>query len=91
MTVSIDIEVAKRTQAVLVPTEAVHDLQSQEPWVFKVVKGQAQRTPIQLGLRSQGLSEVLDGLAAQDQVLATSNVVVNDKAHIRPVSTLVVK
>ena len=91
MTVSVDIEVAKRSQAVLVPTEAVHDLQSQDPWVFKVVKGQAVRSPVKLGLRSQGLSEVLDGLVAQDQVLATASVGVSDKAHIRPVSTLVVK
>lgn len=91
MTVSVDIEVAQRSQAVLVPTEAVHDLDTNAPWVLKVVKGQAVRSPILLGLRSQGLSEVREGLAAGDQVLATATLAVNDKARVRPVSTLVAK
>lgn len=91
MTVSVDIEVAKRSQAVLVPTEAVHNLDSPEPWVMKVVSGKAVRTPIRLGLRSQGMCEVLEGLAANDQVLATAALPVNDKARVRPVSNLVAK
>ena len=91
MTVSVDIAVAQRSQAVLVPTEAVHDLDTHTPWVLKVVQGQALRTPVQLGLRSQGLSEVLNGLAVDDQVLANAALAVNDKARIRPVSTLVAK
>lgn len=91
MTVSVDIEVAKRSQAVLVPTEAVHNLDSPEPWVMKVVNGKAVRTPIRLGLRSQGMCEVLEGLVANDQVLATAALPVNDKARVRPVSNLVAK
>lgn len=91
MTVSVDIEVAKRSQAVLVPTEAVHNLDSPEPWVMKVVNGKAVRTPIRPGLRSQGMCEVLEGLVANDQVLATAALPVNDKARVRPVSNLVAK
>ena len=91
MTVSVDIKVAKRSQAVLVPTEAVHNLDSPEPWVMKVISGKAVRTPIRLGLRSQGMCEVLEGLAANDQVLATAALPVNDKARVRPVSNLVAK
>jgi HlyD family secretion protein len=91
MTVSVDIAVAQRTQALLVPTEAVHDLDTLAPWVLKVVQGQALRTPVQLGLRSQGLSEVLQGLAADDQVLANAALRVDDKARVRPVSKLVAK
>jgi len=91
MTVSVDITVAQRSQAVLVPTEAVHDLDTHTPWVLKVVQGQALRTPVELGLRSQGLSEVLKGLAADDQVLANAALMVHDKARVRPVSKLVAK
>ncbi len=91
MTVSVDIAVAQRSQAVLVPTEAVHDLDTLAPWVLKVVQGQALRTPVQLGLRSQGLSEVLQGLAADDQVLANAALRVDDKARVRPVTKLVAK
>jgi HlyD family secretion protein len=91
MTVSVDIEVAKRSQAVLVPTEAVHNLDSAEPWVLKVVHGKTVRTPIRLGLRSQGMCEVLEGLAVNDQVLATAALPVNDKTRVRPISNLVAK
>lgn len=91
MTVSVDIEVAKRSQAVLVPTEAVHNLDSTEPWVMKVVSGKATRTPIRLGLRSQGMCEVLEGLSANDQVLATASLPVNDNTRVRPISNLVAK
>ncbi len=91
MTVSVDIEVAKRSQAMLVPTEAVHNLESHEPWVLKVISGKAVRTPIRLGLSSQGMCEVLDGLAAGDQVLANASLAVNDKTRVRPVSNLVAK
>ncbi len=91
MTVSVDIEVAKRSKAVLVATEAVHNLDNPEPWVMKVVNGKAVRTPIRLGLRSQGMCEVLEGLVANDQVLATAVLPVNDKARVRPVSNLVAK
>lgn len=91
MTVSVDIEVAKRSQAVLVPTEAVHNLDSPEPWVLKVVHGKTVRTPIRLGLRSQGMCEVLEGLAVNDQVLATAALPVNDKTRVRPISNLVAK
>jgi len=91
MTVSVDIEVAKRSQAVLVPTEAVHNLDSTEPWVMKVVSGKATRTPIRLGLRSQGMCEVLEGLSANDQVLATAILPVNDNTRVRPISNLVAK
>jgi len=91
MTVSVDIEVAKRQQAVLVPTEAVHSLEGSEPWVMKVIHGKAVRTPVRLGLRSQGLCEVLEGLTVNDQVLATANLAVNDQARVRPVSNLVAK
>lgn len=91
MTVSVDIEVAKRHQAVLVPTEAVQSLESNEPWVMKVVSGKATRTPIRLGLRSQGMCEVLDGLSVGDEVLANTNLAISDKARVRPISHLVAK
>ena len=85
MTVSVDIEVAQRSQAVLVPTETVHDLDSHAPWVLKVVQGQAIRTPIELGLRSQGWVEVLKGLAANEQVVANAALPISDQSRIRPV------
>lgn len=91
MTVSVDIEVAKRSRALLVPTEAVHNIDGDAPWVLKVIHGQAVQTHIRLGLRSQGVCEVLLGLEVNDQVLANANSNVRDKARVRPISQLMAK
>lgn len=69
MTVSVEIEVAQRAAAVLVATDAVRDLDGRSPWVYRVAGGRVQRTPIRIGLRSAGYTEVLDGLAAGDRVV----------------------
>jgi len=85
MTVSVDIQVASRERAVLVPTAAIHDADGADPWVLKVVAGQVRRQPVRLGLRGGGLSEALDGLAAGDRVVATASVDMADGARLRPV------
>ena len=69
MTVSVDIEVARRAAAVLVPGEALRAADSAAPWVLKVDGRHARRQPVTLGLRGNGLVEVLSGLRAGDQVL----------------------
>ncbi len=75
MTVSVDIEVARRPQALLVPAAAVHDGDAAAPWVLRLESGHAVRRPVRLGLRSGGFAELLAGLEAGDRVIAaTSNV-----------------
>lgn len=69
MTVSVDIEVARRAQAVLLPTQALRDADTAAPWVLKLQDGRAQRQAVQTGLRSNGWVEVLQGLRAGDQVV----------------------
>ena len=89
MTVSVDIEVARRPAAVLLPTDAVHEADSAAPWVLKVEDGHARRRPVQLGLRSRGWCEVLSGAAAGDEVLPATGpaaLQVADGARVRPVS-----
>ena len=68
MTVSVDIEVARRPQALIVPVAAVHDADA-APWVLRLEGRHAVRRPIQLGLRGGGLAEVLGGLSDGDAVL----------------------
>jgi len=69
MTVSVDIEVARRADAVLVPSDAVRQPDGRTPWVLRVVDGRALRQPVRIGLRGGGWSEVLDGLAPGDLVV----------------------
>ena len=86
MTVSIDIEVARRAAAVLVPVDALHQAESTTPWVLKVDDGHARRQAVTLGLRSGGLAEVLTGLRAGDRVVPIGTLpAVVDGQRLRPV------
>lgn len=68
MTVSVDIEVARRVQALIVPLAALRGTDA-APWVLRLEGRHALRRPLGLGLRSGGLAEVRSGLAAGDVVL----------------------
>ena len=70
MTVSVDIEVARRPQALLLSSAAVRDADNAAPWVLRVEEGRAVKVPVHVGLRSGGLTEVLDGLTEGDLVLS---------------------
>ena len=69
MTVSIDIEVARRPQALVLSSAAIHGLDSVAPWCWVYAQGQARRIPITVGSRSAGLVELLSGLAEGDRVI----------------------
>ncbi len=62
MTVSVEIEVARRTGVVVIPAEAVRDGAGAQPWVLAVRDGHAVRVPLKLGLRGDARIEVLDGV-----------------------------
>lgn len=84
MTVSVDIEVANSRNAVLVPSAALHDVNSAAPWVLKLNGNKVHRQAVTLGLRSDGMSEVLTGLSAGDQVVPITLVTITDGDRIRP-------
>ena len=65
---------SERSDALVVPEEAIVP-DGSSPYVLKVVEGKepgskvTRRTPVQLGVRSPGWVEVLDGLSAGDLVV----------------------
>ena len=65
---------SERSDALVVPEEAIVP-DGTSPYVLKVVEGKepgskvTRRTPVQLGVRSPGWVEVLDGLSAGDLVV----------------------
>jgi len=69
MTVSVDIEVARKQDALAVPIQDVHDAASATPWVLKVNGGRARKQVIKLGLRGTTLVEIAEGLRAGDRVV----------------------
>lgn len=71
LTVSVNVEVGRRPDAVVLPAEAIRDA-ARAPWVLAVANGRAARREVRLGLRGEGLVEVAAGLAAGDAVVAPS-------------------
>ena len=72
MTVSVDIEIARRDNAIVVPSRAVHEPGNGAPWVLKADGGRARLQPVKLGLRGTGQYEVLDGLQPGDLVIPST-------------------
>lgn len=86
MTVSVDIEVARRPAAVLVATDAVHDAASDKPWVWKVEQARLTRQAIATGLRTAAWTEVRGGLRAGDTVLASATATAREGERVRAVA-----
>ncbi len=70
MTVSVDLEVARRPQTLLLPATAVHDVDGSSPWALRVESGHIVKVPVKVGLRSGGFVEVLQGLSEGDTVVS---------------------
>jgi HlyD family secretion protein len=86
MTVSIDVEVARRSGALAVPADAVREPASAAPWVLILHGGRAARRDIRLGARGEGWIEVTSGLAAGDLVIpaGAKGVVNGQRVRARP-------
>jgi HlyD family secretion protein len=68
MTISVDIEVARRDHTLVLPAADIHDAQSNTPWVLVAESGRARRRQVKLGLVDIGKVEILDGLRASELV-----------------------
>jgi HlyD family secretion protein len=69
MTVSVDIEVARKKDAVVLPLRFVRDLEGAAPWVLKLDGGRARRQAVKIGLRGARVIEIAEGLSPGDRVV----------------------
>ena len=83
MTVSIDIETARRTAAVVVPTGVLEDAATDQPWVLVVRDKRAVKQFVTLGLRGDTRVEVLSGVAAGEGVAPVSKNGVKEGQRVR--------
>jgi HlyD family secretion protein len=83
MTVSVDIDTAHRADALIVPNDAIRDANTNQPWVLVVREGTAQRQAIKPGVRSEGKTEILEGLTAGDLLVPAKNLSIREGSRVR--------
>ena len=73
MTVSVDIEVARRAATLVAPADTVFDAASAHPWVLVVEDHRAARKSVVLGLKGEGQVEILDGVVSGERLIRTAS------------------
>ena len=82
MTVSIELGGPLLKQALLLPADAIRQLQSDAPYVVVNRAGEATRIAVRTGLQMQGRVQILQGVAPDDAVILTREVEAG--ARVRP-------
>ncbi len=85
MTVSVDIEIQRRTATLALAAEAVRDAAGHAPWVLVARHGRATRQAVRLGLRGSGVVEILAGLEEGELVIPAGNPRVKAGQRLRAV------
>ena len=84
MTVSVEIEVARQAAALAVPLEAVHAIESVQPWVWRLSAASAlERVPVTVGLRSGAWVELRAGVKPGERVLSAAGQDLHAGQHVR--------
>jgi len=83
MTVSVDLTVARKSQVWLLPSDAIHSSMTASPWVFAVEAERVRRRPVKLGLRGEGSSEILVGLARGAEVVLPGGLALQAGMRVR--------
>ncbi len=67
MTLSVEILVGERSDALVIPVDAVRDIAT-EPWVVIIHTHKARKQPVGIGLRGEAFVEIEEGLEEGDIV-----------------------
>ena len=84
MSVSVDLTVATRTNAVVVATDAVRGLATARPWAFVIANSHAQRRELKLGIRGIGSVELLSGLQPGELLVLPDGQRLSAGQRVRP-------
>jgi len=83
MTVSVEVEIGRRADALVVPSAAVRDAASREPWVYVIRDGKTERQTVVLGLRGDALIEIAQGVSEGDSVVIEGQAGLKPGARVR--------
>lgn len=84
MTVSVEVEVSQRGDALVLPRQTIRDLASKQPHVLVVMKGRVQRVDVELGIIGDDRVEILAGVDEATPVIASppSSMEVGDRVRV---------
>ncbi|RTQ45269.1 efflux RND transporter periplasmic adaptor subunit [Hymenobacter gummosus] len=80
--VRVNLQIGQVDEAIQIPTESVSP-EASGYIVYKVVGGKAERQPVKIGIRSEKLIQITDGLAAGDTILRTGILQVKPGDRVR--------
>ena len=83
MTVSVNIETGRRAQALVVPNDALANVDGAQATVLSVSNGKIKKVAVRLGLRGLVMTEIVSGLKAGDWVLADTGDKLGDGDRVR--------
>lgn len=83
MTVAIDVPGPVLRQTIMLPADAVRQLQTDAPWVLVMRNGVAVRVPVKSGLQTQGRVAITDGLQAGERVIMARDVEAGARVRAR--------
>ncbi len=80
----VSLVLNEREDAIQVPEQALVP-QGQEQFVFKVEGGKVAFTKVKVGIRRNGMAEIVEGLAPNDEVVTAGQLKIRDGAAVKPV------
>lgn len=84
LTVSVNLDVARREATVTLPLAAIRDAAGAAPWVLIVVEDHLERRPLRLGIRGDERIEVLEGASEGERVVVATGPVPAAGARVSP-------
>jgi HlyD family secretion protein len=83
MTVSVNVETGRRDSALVVPNDALSEVDGNRARLWLVADGRATRREVQLGLRGLAMTEITGGLQAGDWILADAKAAIEEGSRAR--------
>ena len=83
MTISMDLQGPLLKQALMLPADAVRQLQTEAPWVLVEREGVAVKVTVTVGLQTQGRVAITEGLKAGDRVILNREVEAGSRVRDR--------
>jgi HlyD family secretion protein len=83
MTVSVDIEVARRPASVIVSSGSIRRLPNGKAWLMTVKGGRTQQQLVEVGLVSGGKAEIISGLNEKQLSIPSTNTTIKLGQRVR--------